>query len=730
MVEQDGVTGNKVGSRKPGGHDAITSRSQDQLHRGGFAGRIARQVALAPRGSSIVLAVTGQWGSGKTSVLNMVAEELEKAGHITKIEFNPWLFSTPEELVGRFFAELSAELIEQPKVPLRKVGEALQRYGTWLAPIRFVPGLGQAAGTVLGAAKAVGESLVQATDGGPKSLRRQHRDLSQLLDQQEERIVIVLDDIDRLRSDEVREVMRLVRLTADLPNVTFLLAFDRTVVEAALTEMDAKGVVFQTGRGYVEKIVQEIYDLPAIRGSDLEELLLSELDEVVGRHEHGPFDGRAFLNVFHRGIKPLFTSVRDIRRYLSILPVALEDCGTEVALADVLALEALRLMVPESFALLPAAVEILTAVSSGLRRDDQADKRIYDALIAAADDRAGIVRGLIAEVFPASRRFTDRTHYGSDFLGEWRRSRRVAHRDVLQFYVDRTLPKGVLPAVLVDAAFRALGDEATFAALLDSLTPEELPSLLMRLEDFESEYPIASVESACVVLMNQYQRLRRGREGMFGAEPTLRLARVVIRLLPRVEDESARTDMVTRILARVESLSAQDALINWVGHVPRAGHQLVPKDAATRYLDALVERVRTAEAVVLATERDLTAVLYTCVGHDESAREWVRTRLEEDSVFMNFLRSALQDTHKWNTSEVITTRAMVISWPWLEAILDRAELRRRVEQVAGRANREDFDAETLAALGLAEEWLHAPPETTEARQVVPEGSLGIKSEPS
>ena len=89
----------------------IEFRDQDRLGRRSFAEVIARQVRAVPAERGFTIAVAGEWGSGKTSVLNMVAEALQEDGDaIAVLRFNPWLFSNADDLVIRFFRELSAQL--------------------------------------------------------------------------------------------------------------------------------------------------------------------------------------------------------------------------------------------------------------------------------------------------------------------------------------------------------------------------------------------------------------------------------------------------------------------------------------------------------------------------------------------------------------------------------------------------------------------------------------------
>ncbi len=72
------------------------------------------------------------------------------------------------------------------------------------------------------------------------------------LSQLDKPIVIVLDDIDRLSTNEIREVFKLVRLTASFPNIIYVLAFDRLRVELALQEQGdfRKGLPRKDSAGY------------------------------------------------------------------------------------------------------------------------------------------------------------------------------------------------------------------------------------------------------------------------------------------------------------------------------------------------------------------------------------------------------------------------------------------------------------------------------------------------
>jgi KAP family P-loop domain len=264
------------------------------------------------------------------------------------------------------------------------------------------------------------------------------------------RVLVIVDDLDRIEPEQIRDVVRLIKLVGDFPNATYLLAYDSDKVARALGEDAA------TGREYLEKIVQVTHDLPAINDWALVQILQTELDVAIQAIEHGPFSEADWANIFHTGMRPFFETVRDVRRYLNSVPVSLRVVGDEVALVDALALETLRIFAPAAYAKLPTLVSILTAegvpAMGGLGQGrEEADRQAINDLVAAAAPHEEATRELLRRLFPKVGRHLGGTAiYGDDQAYEIKR--RVANPDVLRIYLRRTLPEGTIPARLVAEA--------------------------------------------------------------------------------------------------------------------------------------------------------------------------------------------------------------------------------------------------------------------------------------
>src|ERR1700722_4542209 len=92
------------------GDNPIEQPAEDLLGRKSMAGVVADEIRTADASKGYVFSVMGPWGSGKTSLVNLVRHELAKDPAIPVLDFNPWMFSGTEQLVDSFFRELSAQL--------------------------------------------------------------------------------------------------------------------------------------------------------------------------------------------------------------------------------------------------------------------------------------------------------------------------------------------------------------------------------------------------------------------------------------------------------------------------------------------------------------------------------------------------------------------------------------------------------------------------------------------
>lgn len=653
----------------------IRSAADDRLGRGPFVQALSRHLLLVPAGQSAVISLNGPWGSGKTSILNLTAEALASAPSTVVLRFNPWLFTGAEQLIGAFFRDLSAQLTEKGDKQLQKIGEALSSFGAWVTPLSGLPVVGAFVGSAGGTAGFAAKFFKQKGKALGGSIESQRDVLVRVMEKVGKRVIVLLDDIDRLRNDEVREVMRVVRLVADFPNTVYLLAFDRKRVVQALA-----GTEGQDGQAYLEKIVQAAFDVPVAPEVDLAKMAIEVVNRVLSGERY-PCEQKDLDNVFHRVIRPLFSTARDIRRYSNALPFAFDLIGDEVYAPDLLAVEAVRAIAPEVVDLFPTSFEMLTAVTGdGATRDQGTGFRDQlEALLGAAGIHREAVRSMCIYVFPSTRTWIDNNVYGYSWQKQWRRKNRLAHPDVLQCYLEKRLKPGALPTLTIREILRSSTSESKFSAALEPLSPGDLESLLERLVIHTEEFPLDAIEGVMRVIATHASRLREERlhiGDLFGSDSAL--AGIIYALSERVGGKEEQAKFVLKALPTLP-WSAQWLVL---AMVKSGADGLLSEAEMNAESDRLALTVQNASTEFLARERRLYELLVLARARGRLSPEKTMAVLTNDECAIQILRSALGEGFRAGIHDVIGDRSFSLPWKALVELFGDSQLKNRLLALA------------------------------------------------
>ncbi|OEU70593.1 MAG: NTPase KAP [Desulfovibrio sp. S3730MH75] len=576
----------------------ITKSEEDALGRAKPASSFARQVLAIDSSEGVVVGVLGPWGSGKTSFVNLSQAFLKESG-VTVLEFNPWMFSGADQLVQSFFIELSAQLKLRPD--LTEIGELVGDYGETFSGLGWLPLIGP----WIERGRVVTDIIAKTLQRKKEGIKASQSKVREALEKIDKPIIVILDDIDRLSTPEIRDVFKLVRLTANFPNIIYLLAFDRYRVEQALGE---QGI---PGRDYLEKILQIGIDLPAVPDHVLNSQIFKAIDASLENIESpGHFDSDLWPDIFMEVIQPLIRNMRDVRRYAAAIHGTARDLDGQVALVDVLALEAVRVFLPDVFHSLHASVDGLTTTSGYGHRDEPPQlKEQIESLVRAGGEQEESVRNLIRRLFPGGERHLGGSHYGGDWNNRWLRKRRVAHKDVLRYYLERVVGEQLQAFSDAENAWAKITDKAEFESYLQSLPIERVQDVIASLEAYEDEFGEQHVVPATVVLLNLLPQLPYRQRGMFDLDTRLVVGRVVYRLVRALKEPEAIVAAVQEILPQVLPLSSKQELITDVGYREGAGHKLVSEAAAKAFEAEWRAAVRSASPKELAKETDLLRTL-------------------------------------------------------------------------------------------------------------------------
>lgn len=275
------------------GDRALQAGDEDRLGFRQIAARIATSLVDHASDGGLVIGIDGAWGTGKSSLLFLIEDELSKLEakqRPTVINFRPWLVGQRDTLLASLFSTLSTQInkvaaeagnatgvsLEKAKAAadaLRMFTEGLSRVGS------FVEFAGDASGFVW--ATWAGKGLKAVKGIGKKSEARPLPELKgklvRALEDLGHRFIITIDDVDRLEPSEVIEVLRLVRSVADFPNVIYLLCYDSEILAHSIK----KAAKVKSGQAYLEKIVQLTVMVPTPEAFELRQWFTDDLHAIA-----------------------------------------------------------------------------------------------------------------------------------------------------------------------------------------------------------------------------------------------------------------------------------------------------------------------------------------------------------------------------------------------------------------------------------------------------------------
>ena len=437
----------------------------------------------------MVAALYGDWGSGKTSALNLCFEALENLQPEARplvVRFNPWWYSNTGELLAQFFDELGGALEEQAERrdvgALKGIKNKLVSYRRLIAPAGAVADLFVSGGALTTIATMLQTGIESAAQQQETevSVHKIRGEIETALQKADRRVIIAIDDIDRLSASEIRDVFKVVKATADFSNTRYLLAFDFQTVTDALSE-----VQHTDGAAYLEKIVQVPFRLPDPTPDQLMEIVKEGIVEIASRQEEISDEENAQVKekleyLAFYGLGSLWDNMRRVNRFLDSLGLTLPTIAGEVRLSDFVLLEALRVLEPRVYETVldgknlflgtgPGSEMMITRGPRNAQEEvNRATASLLDAACGAARRRelGGVIRRVLEELFPRVGSATGGIGaYGRGFLDEWANEKRVC----VEEYFGIATRWSLAPGTISEAEMRSLVSITDSAELRDRL---------------------------------------------------------------------------------------------------------------------------------------------------------------------------------------------------------------------------------------------------------------------
>lgn len=401
--------------------------ADDILHRQPFVNEIKKLIVEYTKQDTdgLVIGLEGSWGSGKTSILNLLEQAFtEESDEFVVRRLDSWLAVDSVSLTLEFFKTLR---------------EAARDAGTFLDGNDYIKEqLQKAPRFILKGLKASGVSFnLSGISVKPdwnamladKTLREKKEEIRQNLKVSQKHIIYMIDDLDRLNSEEVALVMQLVKNLADFPNVIYILAYDRDIVSNALQHIDGRN-----GADFMEKIVQVPIAMPAFDKDDLLDYFSYQLHEIISTQKI-KMDSNLLRHTI-QVVAPLYiNNIRDCKRILNAFRVRYLVCADYCDVRDLLCIILLELYEPKVVSYIADNISIFCLAGEQdlfLVTKDEFDKSTDN--INERSNNIQSVKKIIGVIFPAYAKKVGWIIINDNIIGDDIITNRIAYKENFYAY--------------------------------------------------------------------------------------------------------------------------------------------------------------------------------------------------------------------------------------------------------------------------------------------------------
>ncbi|WP_439695841.1 P-loop NTPase fold protein [Mucilaginibacter sp. AW1-7] len=478
------------------------SAEQDRFKRYDFAKRIAGIIQHSQLNQSLVVGLYGKWGEGKTSVMNFIKAELPKETVI--VNFNPWLFSDQEQLIKSFLTSVAFELGETLSSDKEKIGKALKEYGEVIGSVT------KYLGVPLDGFKQIGEKLQEVSAEKLKSR------VDEMIRDTGKRLVICVDDIDRLDVKEIQYIFKLVKLVGDFPNSCYILAFDDELIATALAPQ--YGNMHQKhGYQFLEKIIQLPLKIPKATRKALKKYTIDMLDQVLKelKVQFKQKEVSKFRDVFDEHFLPYIDNPRLATRYANAVHFALPMLLGEVNPADLMLVEGLKILFPASydftrhhsaFLLADSLNESHRSFYKGNTKE-QALQVINGFLTSQPEKDREAVKSIWQALFPQYRYMTGKHGYTNDSLMKWYKEMRVCSGKYFDRYFTYAVQEDEISDVQFEQFLTVLETEATGDSLEGFFLTNDVADVVFKLRIWEKDFSVSQSKNLSLLIARQSRDL-------------------------------------------------------------------------------------------------------------------------------------------------------------------------------------------------------------------------------
>lgn len=558
----------------------IDNVKNDLLRRASFSKQLAKALYYYSGDDSLVVGLFGKWGSGKTSVINMALQTMDEMNYDNEekpiiVKFAPWNYSSQDNLILQFFKciETKIDLVDNKEIR-EKIGKALSDYSNAFDAMSLIPGIGVGLAAIAKTtANAVGNSMAKKPD-----IECAKKALEKALNEFDRKIIVVIDDIDRLSNTQIRDIFQLVKQVADLPKMIYILSMDRDVVTRALND-----VQHFDGNEYLEKIIQVPFVVPEVSNSKLHQVFFNSLDRFLLKTDSDiKFDQRYWTKVFENCIKPYLRTIRDVNRVLNVFQFRWGALSNEICFEDLVAITVIDVLNPHVYRWISENKEAVCgspihSILMGHKKPEEIRSRYVNELLSIGIENTDDALKSIAALFPVFAKDINENSFGYYEDTSCHRSKmRVAQSERYDLFFLLDMDRLPVSRKIVQD-FISIYDEKDADKIINELNDtERMPFFISELIALTDSVPYDRIPILINVLFKNRMKLVGEEIIVFATSTSMRAEYCIEKLLLRLNTTKERFDI---LLDQVEtdSLEVFSSVCSEINHIELTHGRLAAK---------------------------------------------------------------------------------------------------------------------------------------------------------
>ena len=529
----------------------IKTGAEDLLGRTFFSKQLAKALYECDASDGLVIGLFGEWGSGKTSVLNMTMNEIKNMGEESENEplivtFSPWNYSDKDNLISLFFRNLinHLDMPSNNKIK-RKIGKVLTDYADCLDALSVLSPLGGILVNILKPIiKTQGANLMEVPN-----LDSTKEKLETILKESNQKIIVVIDDIDRLTNSQIRDIFHLAKQVGNFPNIVYILSMDREIVCRALKEIHNID-----GHEYLEKIIQIPFEIPKISKSKVHKYLFNQLDKIINDTSNDTIiDDSYWERVFVNCVSPYIDNLRDINRLTNIFKFKYRALYQEVSVEDMIGITTLEVLEPKLYKWIYNHKDVLcNSIRYNISRNNgtraEYRERFYNEFKGININPDKSIR-CVSTLFPAFAKEIDEYQGVYQSNAESKKKMKICDDEKFDIYFRYDLDSvEVSRSTIKDCLFRF--NEEELGAIVEKINQDgNVVYFLEEVQSLIDDIPYERISLiASVVLCAQWKFKGETDAGLFTKTAYVLAIDLVEELLCRIRVEQERFELLYSIL--------------------------------------------------------------------------------------------------------------------------------------------------------------------------------------